>query len=233
MRPFNVKLLCCIGLLTGLAIVMGCGSGGDLLDETATRYSAYATPQDTGGDTQEIDVIQDDCNGTAEDFLPFDVKITVTTDSTAASFYVNSYDVYLRPNEGTYCEQDTPATGCIMEDLTAAELPPLTGTVLNPRHFSYSSPLIQKNQIISLDGLLVWTQCDKDYFVYTVLGTDPMYIEEITDPTTGLGIGIFENQTIDFTYDMQVVLHCTTIEGEDFTIVTPWTPVHFSDFDNC
>ena len=85
---------------------------------------------------------------------------------------------------------------------------------------------------LTLDGLLVWTQGDKLFYATTVLAVEPLG-QEITDPDTGLGLGIFEEETSDYTYDMQVVLHCRTDDGEEFTITTPWTPVHFANFDNC
>ncbi len=232
MRPFNVKLLCCIGLLVGLGIIIGCGSDGDLLDQAGTRYSAYAVPNDNGEDTQEIDVWQDVCdtNGTYEDFLPFDVSVVITTDTTAVDFYIESYDVSFRPNEGTYCEESTP--GCDYVDLFASELPTLTGTVLNPRHYNYSSPRILKNSTVTLSGLLVWTQGDKAFYGETLLN-NPLLGEEVTNYLTGAGLGYYEARTADFTYDMQVILNCKTVENEDFSITTPWTPVHFANFDNC
>ena len=111
MRPFNVMLVCCIGLLIGLATIIGCGSGDDLLDEPGTRYNAYAIPQDADEDTQEIDVWSSDCNGTAEGLTPFSVKIIIEADSTASNFTVPTYDVYFRPNEGTYCEESVAGGG--------------------------------------------------------------------------------------------------------------------------
>ena len=229
MRPFNVMLVCCIGLLIGLAAIIGCGSGGDLLDEPGTRYNAYAVPQDGDEDTQEIDVWQGDCNGTPEDFWPFDVKIVIEADSTAADFTVVSYDVYFRPNEGTYCDADT-VIGCDSQDLSAAELPVLTGTVLNPRHFTNSDPVIQSGNVLTLDGLLVWTQGDKYFYGNTAINVDPLNGNYVAID----GITVIEKRvTADLTYDMQVVLHCRSAENEDFTITTPWTPVHFADFNNC
>lgn len=230
MRPFHVMLLSCIGLLIGFGILIGCGSSGDLLDVTGTQYSAYASPQDNGKETSEIDVWQDDCNGTIEDFSPFQAQVIITSESTAADFYVESYDVNFRRNEGTYCEANSSGIDCTWEDLFAAELPPLTGTVLNPRHYNYSSPIISAGGSVTLSGMLIWTQGDKVYYADTVLNVAPLdgsYISSID------GLTKLERWYADFTYDMQIVLHCKTVENEDFTITTPWTPVHFSDFDNC
>lgn len=57
MRSFNVKLWSCIGVLAGLAIILGCGSGSDLLDEAGYRYQiSLATPKDRNTATSDIDV---------------------------------------------------------------------------------------------------------------------------------------------------------------------------------
>ena len=59
MRSFNVKLWGCIGLFAGFAIILGCGSGSDLLDESGYRYQiSSAVPQDRDVDTSDIDIFQ-------------------------------------------------------------------------------------------------------------------------------------------------------------------------------
>ncbi len=86
MRPFNMKLLCCIGLLMGVAmIILGCGSGGDLLDQPGYRYTAYMTLEDADEENViEIDIYQiPDCNGdgVTDDPEPFtDVLATINID---------------------------------------------------------------------------------------------------------------------------------------------------------
>jgi hypothetical protein len=235
MRPLNVKLWGCIGLLAGFVILFGCSSSNDLLDQTGTQYSAYAIPQDQDGeDVQEIDVWSHACDTDDESIYPFDVKIVVTTSENTADFYIESYDVNFRPNTGVYCEDNFPAAcGCTEEDLTAAQMPDLTGTVLNPKSYSYSSPVIKPSTTTTLGGLLVWTQGDKAYYAGTVLNAEPM-----TEPHTYLDNSTCyewgnERQTADLTYDLQVVLHCRTVENVEVTITTPWTPVHFLDVDTC
>jgi len=59
MRAFHVKLWGCIGLLAGFAIILGCGSGTDLLDEVGYRYQiSVVVPSDRNVDTSDIDVFQ-------------------------------------------------------------------------------------------------------------------------------------------------------------------------------
>jgi hypothetical protein len=67
MRQFNVKLWGCIGLLAGLSIILGCGSGTDLLDQTGYRYQiSLAVPEDRNVSTSDIDVYQS-CNDVYSD----------------------------------------------------------------------------------------------------------------------------------------------------------------------
>lgn len=81
MRPLNVKLLCCISFLTGLAVFAGCGGSSDPLDEIGYRYQiSIAAPEDRGESTSDIDLWHDCDNVYAngddgEDLL---TKATVT-----------------------------------------------------------------------------------------------------------------------------------------------------------
>jgi hypothetical protein len=232
MRPFNVKLWGCIVLLTGFVAVLGCGAGNDLLDEAGTQYSAYVVSQDQDGeDTQEIDVWSHACDTDSETIYPMGAKVVITTSTTAADFYVESYDVVFRPNSGTYCEE-VAGVVCEYEPLTASQMPDLTGTILNPKQYSYSSPVIKKNTSTTLEGLLVWSQGDKFYYSDTVLPTVPQMDELILD-STETSTGVYEEETADLVYDMQIVLHGRTVENVDITITSPWTPVHFLDVDTC
>lgn len=83
MRPFNVKLWGCIGLLAGLAIILGCGSGTDLLDEVGYRYQiSVASVEDRNVATSDIDVFQtcDDVvtNGTEDEDSLIKAQVSLT-----------------------------------------------------------------------------------------------------------------------------------------------------------
>lgn len=222
MRPNGNKLISAIGLLVTLSLLIGCGSGNDLLDQEETRYSAYAQPFDGGEEsTNEIDVVQDVCDTetdattgvvtiTYEPFLPFDVNVIVESDlDSGAEFIVESYEVSLRANHGSYLNVATWVT------IAAAAMPGLTDTDLNPLSYSTSSPVITPGSTVTLD-LPVWSQGDKVAYGFVVLSA------------IGTSVG-----NTDFFYDVRVVLHCRNIEDDVFQITTPWTPVHFSNFDNC
>lgn len=83
MRPLNVKLLCCISFLIGVAIFAGCGGSSDPLDEIGYRYQILgAVTEDRDETTTDIDLWQDCDNifdltndGDGEDPL---TKATVT-----------------------------------------------------------------------------------------------------------------------------------------------------------
>ena len=234
MRPNGKKLISAIGLMVTLSIFIGCGSGSDLLDEEETRYNAVALPFDgTQDSTNEIDVppLITDCdgNGTADDpeegLFPFDIQVIIDSDvDSGADFRVESYDVTLRPNHGAYTEFGSPD---VIVSLDASQIPALTGTAINPLSYSISSPVIKPGIQTTLD-LLIWSQGDKSVYVQIV---DDM---PIMDETITVGaFTIYEWETADFVYDVQVVLHCRTLENDTFTITTPWTPVHFANFNRC
>jgi hypothetical protein len=211
-----MKLIGIIGLLVILSVAMGCGSS-DLLDEVATQYSAAIYPVDNDEQRQDIDVVQDLCGTTTdedtgevtydyEEFSPFDVDVVIESDDdSSAAFYVESYTVRFRPNHGSVGD----------EQKTSAQMPDLTGTTLNPITYSISSGLIEPGSSTTLSGWLVWTQGDK--VVYAGIVADLF----------GTVSGTF------LAYDFQIVLHCRTSGDETFEITTPWTPVQFSNFDNC
>lgn len=104
MRPFNVKLLCSIGLLIGLAVTMGCGSGSDLLDEPGDRYTAFMSLTDAqDDDVLNIDVFfNPDCdgNGVFDDPEPFtDViaYINIAVSANAPGITLRSYTIEYIP----------------------------------------------------------------------------------------------------------------------------------------
>ncbi len=244
MRRFKLKFTGLIGFLAVLALFIGCGGDSDLFDEAPTRYSAQAIPKDGDDDTQEIDVFFNDCDGNlstpddVETNFPFDVKIIVEADDTAAKFRIEGYEVRFRRNHGDYFEVDDgdPQLG-VWEDLTADEMPALTGTVLNPASYNYTSPIINPGDTLTIDGLLVWSQGDKIYYAQTVLGSFSLFLEDyvvVLDPGPPVvSITYSEAGTTDLVYDFQVILNCRTLEDQEFDITTPWTPVHFADFNKC
>jgi hypothetical protein len=104
MRPFNVKLWSCIGLLIGFligsAIIIGCGSGNDLLDEVGGRTVVDLSLSDAGNSgVHEIDIVQNlDCDGDPttndpEDFFEVTGTITVTVADDAPGLTMLSYVV--------------------------------------------------------------------------------------------------------------------------------------------
>jgi hypothetical protein len=102
MRPFNVKLLGCIGLILISAMVIhGCGSGNDLLDEVGGRNVFELVLSDAGEEgSHEIDIVQNpDCDGDLttsdpEDFTELDGIITVTVAADAPGLTLLSYVVH-------------------------------------------------------------------------------------------------------------------------------------------
>ena len=97
MRPFNVKLLCCIGLLAGLAVVIGCGAGGDLLDETGQRYTANIAIQELDEETLSVDVIQDFCDTDVEDYGPASAAVNFAVDVNAPGITLQNYTIEYIP----------------------------------------------------------------------------------------------------------------------------------------
>jgi hypothetical protein len=216
--------------MVSLAIFIGCGSGDDFLDEKETRYNAYALPYDIFPDasTNEIDISRIDCdedpNDTVVDFeslYPFDVRVTITSesDTTAADITVNTnpdfrvegYTFTLHPVSGTY-----PGGGGVMS-VDGSQMPALSDTALNPRTHKASSPLITPGSTVEI-SLPIWSAGDKDAYVTHVNGSAPF---------TGVATSSF------LTYDVQVVLHCRTEEGDSFNITPDWTQVTFGPYDTC
>jgi hypothetical protein len=221
-----------IGLLAGLAMMMAC-SGTDLLDEEETRYNAYATPMDGEEEREEIDIVFRDCDDNlstddGEVNYPFDVMVTIESDATTgAEFRVDGYLVEFRPNHASYWEVSIGQP----EDLEANELPSLLGTVLNPIEHHQSVALINAGDTLSV-SLNVWNYWDKIYFKDTVLHDFNPPFGQLFGTSPG-GQDFFEEDLATLTYDMRVILYCTTIEDDEFEIVTPWTPVNFADVETC
>jgi hypothetical protein len=230
MRPNGKKLLYTMGLMVTLSIFIGCGSGDDIFDERATRYNAYALPYDIFDDdsTNEIDISSIDCDTNPNDAIvdfeslfPFDVRVTVTSESdttatdatvyTNPDFRVEAYTYTLEPRGGSY------PSGATMLTIAASLMPDLSIAGLNPRTRDTSSPVITPGSSVELD-LPIWSAGDKLAYV-SYVNTYP--------PFTGVASLSFLH------YDVQVVLHCRTVEGDTFNITADWTEVVFGPYDTC
>ena len=98
MRPFNVKLLCCMGLFCS-AIILGCGSGGDLLDEPGQRYKANIAIKDLEEERLTVDVIKDYCESDWEDYGPASAAVEFAVDANAPGITLTGYTLEYFPLE--------------------------------------------------------------------------------------------------------------------------------------
>ena len=98
MRPFNVKLLCCMGLFCS-AIILGCGSGGDLLDEPGQRYTANIAIKDLDEETISVDVIQSMCDSEPEEYYPASAAVEFAVDANAPGITLTGYTLEYFPLE--------------------------------------------------------------------------------------------------------------------------------------
>jgi hypothetical protein len=82
-----------------LAIIVGCGSGGDLLDEVGQRYTATLEIEDFAGLDLAIDIAQDDCDANAtttddfEEYGPAIANIDISVSSDAPGITLQSYSI--------------------------------------------------------------------------------------------------------------------------------------------
>lgn len=117
MRPFNVKLLGCIGLFMVFTMIIGgCGSGNDLLDPVGQRYTASIEIEDFSGLDLAVDIAQDDCDMDAtttddwEDYGTAIANVTIAVAANAPGITLQSYAIeyipLLSPN-GTTTEMPT------------------------------------------------------------------------------------------------------------------------------
>ena len=100
MRPFNVKLWGCIGIMCVVAMIIGCG-GGDLLDETTQRYSATISVKDLDEDTLTVDAVRNYCgqSNTPEEFGDATASITVNVAKDALGVILKNYVLEYIPLE--------------------------------------------------------------------------------------------------------------------------------------
>jgi hypothetical protein len=98
MRPFNVKLWGCIGIICVVAMIFGCG-GGDLLDENGQRYSASISIKDLDEETLTVDVIQSYCDSDVEDFGDATASVQIAVSPDALGITLKSYVIEYIPLE--------------------------------------------------------------------------------------------------------------------------------------
>lgn len=100
MRPFNGKLLCCIGLLIGMAVIAGCGSSNGPLDPVGQQYTATIAVQDPFTDNDlSVDIAQDDCDMNAttnddwEDYGPVSAYVVIEAAEDVPGITIQSYTI--------------------------------------------------------------------------------------------------------------------------------------------
>lgn len=211
MRPFNVKLLGCIGLFTIFTMIIGgCGSGNDLLDPVGQRYTASIEIQDFAEFDLAVDAVQDNCEMDAtadddwEDFGPAIANVTVAVDSDAPGITLQSYTIeyipQLSPN-GTTTEMP-PA----LED-------PLPGAynidIASGNSATFSLTCVSVDTKVEYRDKVGWTWFNNGTVRYWV----PPSLEE-------------GRYTIRFTF--------TFLNTEGHTeVITKNATVWFGNFDNC
>jgi hypothetical protein len=222
MRSFNVKLLCCIGLLAGLAMIIGCGSGGDLLDEVGFRYSAsVVTVLDGDEETSNLDFQSDDCDGnisTIDDdtnVYTWTMEVSVTSQTSTAQLRVNSFTVTLIPLDGLYLDDAT----LDYTPMTPITLPAQLGNLT----YQYNTPLLLAAGSMSFTMPILWSPQDKFYYLDL--------LEEA--PPTGAGLSATEALNSENSYTVRVVLHCSDSENSDFDITLPDTTISLWDVWRC
>jgi hypothetical protein len=202
MRPFNVKLLCWIGLLACFAFVMGCGSG-DLLDTIAFQYSASMVPMDGDTLTDDIDIYQSTCASGTESFYDLSARVTVETDSTASSIRINRYVVYVTPLHGVY----SPDAGASYIAYDPPELSP----ALTSLTYLDDQVVIDSNGKLQFD-MLIWPHAYKLSFrneISAVVGSalNAIYSDSVYSVHVDFYATDTENnQDVTFEADMSINL---------------------------
>jgi len=211
MRSFNVKILGCIGLLAALAIILGCGSGNDLLDTTAFQYSASIVPQDGEEKTWDIDVVQAACDATtAEDFFDMAAVATVETDSTAPDLRINSYVVQVTPKQGVY-SQDLGATWISFS-------PPTLSSALTSLTYLDDTVVLNSGGTLEFDAL-IWTA-----------GQKRLYLSEIQ---AALSNNSTYAQFARTQYNVHVTFYATTIENDDDITMDADMTIYLTNVNRC
>ena len=219
MRPFNVKLVCCIGLfIVAATIIIGCGSGSDLLDEVGYRYTAHVTTVIDGEEeTSNLDIGADDCDLNAstpdDDTLVYSwtIALMVEADENTPDLRVNGFTVTLTPIDGLY-EDD--ATGDMIP-MTPITMPAQLGNLT----YQYTTPLLMQNGSIEFTMPILWSPQDKFY-----------YLDLLEDMA---GLSPTEALRSENSYTVHIVLHCSDKENNTFDVPVPDTTVSFWDVWRC
>jgi hypothetical protein len=109
------------------AIILGCGSGGDLLDEPGQRYTANIAIKDLGEERLTVDVIQDYCESDWEDYGPAAAAVDFAVDANAPGITLIGYTLEYIPLESE------DGTGTIV-------MPPTLDSPLRGGNLGYDIP---------------------------------------------------------------------------------------------
>jgi hypothetical protein len=206
MRSVNVKLWGCIGSLMVLAmIIFGCGSGNDLLNEVGQRYSANVEIVDNAEPRLTIDIAQDLCDSTWEDYGPSSANVTISVASDAPGITLQSYTIDYIPQLSATGDPTVPT---VMPEDLATPLPAAYNIDI-PSGGSATFSIIA----ISTDTKEEYRRRQGWAWDSTTLNWVPPVLNE----------GVY---TIQFAFTF------LNTEGQT-EIVTKNVTVWFGDFDNC
>ncbi len=224
MRPGAKKLIFpFILVLVGLWI-SGCGSN-DLLDEERIRYSVYLQPQNNDEDTDDIDVVPNDCDGEAETFQDWGSEVTITSDLKTATLKITSYEVWFVPIRGVYATDYRTGNETFVNFTPPPDLP----SPLNGVHRQFTQPKVMANGTLTFE-ILIWPAELKLYYVYNFL-QDQQGLNGVVLTDNPL-VTFSEAEASSFEYDYRVILHGENSEGQDITLEAYGTVV-FADYNNC
>ncbi len=111
-----VNILGLIAVVMGTTWLCGCGST-DLMDELGQSYQATLTVKDNDTDTVQVDILQDDCDGTPEDYSDALGEIEIVAGSKVAGLTLQSYNISYIP----LLSPDRNNVNQMPPDLTAPE----------------------------------------------------------------------------------------------------------------
>lgn len=200
--------------------LLGC-SGSDLLDEDRYRYSVSVTPQNGDDDTDDIDVVMSDCNGTVEAYGDFNSQVTVVANTDVPDLQVNAYRVHFSPVRGVYWSD-------LINPTTTLFNPPELVFPLNDFEFQFDQPVIMQSGTLSFE-IRIWSQGMKDYFVYNILTIQEGLGGGVPNPW---GVFISQAEASTSEYDVRITLKCTDSEGNEFEL-DAYENVDMADYDNC
>ena len=215
-----------LGIFLSFAVLgfwlFGC-SGSDLLDEDRYRYSISISPQNGDDDTDDIDVVQSDCNGTAEDMGDFNTVVSIIANSDVPDLQINSFRVHFSPVRGMYWTSyiSSPPTN-------VAFTPPELVFPLNDFEFQFDQPRVMENGTLQFE-IRIWSEGMKNFYVYNILAVQ----EGLGDLVPNLlGVTIIEAETATTEYDVHITFECTDSEGNEFELEADEN-IDMANYDNC